>query len=356
MSDQEQSTPAQNSGPADTEEFAAFAEAFGAFDDAEDRDDQAATQEIPREQPESPGEGVAPVQDGHAPTPADGDEEKSPEDLEELRKKAHGYESMMGRLRKEQEERRKLEEALARVRQQEQEQQRLAQQRPVQPQHSQPLPMAEIPAELKDEADKFSSEYPELVPLLRFPGKEGQKLRKLLQEYGPDVAATHGNSVMAQYKLAVTEQQMRQQFSQYDQRVQQQQHEMQQRFENERRNSHYSSIYEAVPEYGSMATDPSRRADLETYHAHLSDWVDGKPHREAQQLLHILRQGDAQSVVQVLRQFNSEQSTGRNHVDQNARRQAAHAAAAIPSRASAPPRGKPDPNDVRSAFKDAFGA
>jgi len=237
---------------------------------------------------------------------------------------------------------------------------RQMQQQPVQqtaPVQQQSLPRAEIPEEIQDEAKNFERDNPELAPLLYYPGKEGKKLRKLLGDFGPDVAGIYGDSVMSQYKLTQAEQQLQGRLTQSEQKITQQQQEMQARLENERRQAHYHQIYSAVPEYGEIATDPSRRADLEAFHTDLSAWVENKPHREATQLFQILRQGDAASVTQVLRHFHQEQSTGSpGAVPSAQRRSAAHAATAVPSRSSGPPRGRPDPNDTYSAFREAFGS
>ena len=343
MSEHEVISPVQD-GPEDPgdETSSAFAEAFADTD--------------PENQEEAPTE----PHDSHA-SPSTQADEDIPEDLrkagqkydsmegrlrkerEELERKAREYENIKSQLQIAQEERRRITEALIEARQQP------AQAAPAQQQ----LPIAEISEDVRDEAEVFAKEYPELSPLLFYPGREGQKLRKLLKDYGADVAATHGNSVMANYKMAQTETQVRQQFQAYDHRTQQQQQEMQARLENERRQAHYHQIYSAVPDYAAIATDPSRRADLETFHARLSDWVESKPHREAARMLDILRQGDARSVVTVLSQFQSENHQSARPSD--ARRSAARAATAIPSRASAPPRGAPDPHDTQGAFREAFG-
>jgi hypothetical protein len=346
MSDSEMIAPEEDHGPDDQEQsFSAFAEAF--------RDD-------PEAEPAAPEEDHGPAED------AEGEAEDVPEDLrkagqrydsmegrlrkerEELERKAQEYEALKAELQAAQTERRRVTEALIQARQGQQPAQQAAPAK-------QPLQLAEIPEAIKDEAENFAREYPELTPLLRYPGKEGEKLRKMLGEYGVDVAATHGRAVMAEYKLFQTENNVRRQFGNLEQRAVQQQREMQQRLENERRQAHYHQIYSAVPEYAQMATDPSRRSDLQAYHARLTDWVESKPHREASRMLNVLRRGDAPSVVEVLTRFQTEAANNQPARHANARRSAAMAASAMPSRATSPPRGAPDPNDTQGAFREAFG-
>lgn len=358
MSEHEAIAPAPDGGPDDpgNELSAAFAEAFGGISEPEPKPE--ATQDS-----QEPHDTHASQDSQDSQDLADDDE--APEDLhkadqrnkstegrlrwakEDLERKAREYEQLQAELKAVNEERRKITDALIQARQQPQQ--------PAQAAPAQQLPMAEIPEELKEEAENFSREYPDLVPLLRYPGREGVKLRKLLADYGPDVAAAHGNSIMAQHRLAQTEAQVRQQFQAYDQRTAQQQQELQRRLENERRQAHYQQIYQAVPDYASIATDPSRRADLEAFHARLSDWVEAKPHREAARMLDVLRQGDAPSVISVLTQFQQEQSSEQPPAAQSGRQAAARAAAAVPSRSSGPPRGRADPNDRHAAYREAFG-
>lgn len=372
MSEHEANAPAQNpqGGPADAhvepqdDLSAIFAEAFG--------EPEASGTPADAGSPPAPADpsNAAPAQNPQG-GPASGGDEEIPEELrkagqradsmagrlrkerEELERKRQDYEKIMAELQATQEESRKLDEDLAQVRQN-RAVQPASKAAPAEPAAS--LPMVEIPDELKDEARDFEREYPDLAHLLRYPGKEGETLRKLLAEYGPDVAATHGNTVMAMYRLTQAEADVRQKIEQLGQHTQQQQQEMQTRLENERRQAHYTQIYEAVPEYGAIAEDPSRRAELEQFHAALSDWVDSRPYREASRMLEILRQGDAPAVINVLKAFQAEQSTGRTEAPNAARRAAAQAAAAVPSRVPRPPtRGRPDPNDAHAAYREAFG-
>ena len=365
MSDEQTLPVEEQGGPGEDDLTSAYAEAFG--------DDQPAGK--PLEEPEN----IPPSDEVGTDESGDGDGEPE-EDDEQLKKRAHSYDSAMGRVVKEQdvlrrkaaeyervketlkqtlEEQKKIEAAMEEARRRQQE----LGQRPPQPMGQQalpqsgPLPMAEIPDDIKEEAASFTRDYPELAPLLHFPGKEGQKLRKLLADYGPDVASIHGNAVMANYRLAQAQEQFQGQLTQSEQRVLQQQQEMQARLENERKQSHYERIYTSVPDYAALATDPSRRQELEQFHSALSEWAESKPHRDYAQISQILKQGDADSVVHVLRQFQSEQQfSGVQQPAHSGRQAAARAAQAIPSRSSGPPRGRPDPNDIHSAFREAFGS
>lgn len=366
MSEQDQTLPTEEQGgPGEDDLTGVFADAFR---DGQPKEEPATETE---QEPPSEEAGTEPAEDG---TGGDG------EDVEELKKQAHGYDSMMGRVVKEQDvlrrkaaeyervkqtlaqtlaEQKKVEQAMQEASRRQQE----LGQKPQEPLHQQrlpqsgPVPLAEIPEDIKEEATAFSRDYPELAPLLHYPGREGQKLRKLLADYGPDVASIHGNAVMANYNLQQTRAQFQGQLTQSEQRVLHQQQEMQSRLENERKQSHYERVYTSVPDYAALATDPSRRQELEQFHTALSEWAESKPHRDYAQISQILKQGDADSVVNVLRHFQSEQPfTGSQQPAQTGRQAAARAAQTIPSRSSGPPRGRPDPNDIHSAFRDAFGS
>jgi hypothetical protein len=364
MSEEQVSSPVDDVVPSPEEEMAeAFREAFNEpptdsqDDPGETSPDQGTDGDTGQQVEESPA-GQEPPEEDQAviEKKARGYDSMSgrlKKEEDELRKKAAEYESIVERLRRTQEQRKTYEQQIAQA--QAVQQQPPQDMRPVQipPEHLQPIA---IPEDIADEAKDFEREFPHLAPLLRYPGPEGERLRKLLGEYGPDVASIHAQSVMDRYLLGKAQAELAQKMTTSEQQAYQQQQEMQARLENERKNQHYNHIYKAVPEYAEIATDPSRRSELETYHAALTEWVDSKPAREARGMFEILQQGDAVSVVNVLRQFSQEnQYTGRQ-IASPSRQTAARAAAAVPSRATAPPRGRADPNDEYAAFREAFGS
>lgn len=283
---------------------------------------------------------------------------------EELRRKAEQYEQVKAELRRTQEERRRMDEELARMQgarpAPQQEGHGARQNQPGQPGHqgqtAAPLPMAEIPEEIKEEADAFAKDYPDLTPLLRYPGREGEKLRKLLSEYGPDVAAIHGQAVMAQYQLAQSERKMSERLSQAEMAAQQARQEALQQIEQDRKTKHYAEIGSRHPEVQWIA-DPNRKQDYAAFRKQLDDWVMDRPYREAQHIQHVLAQGTAPEVVALLDTFKQSlkpaQAANGNGAEDRAR--LAQAAAAVPTRPGVPKPGNAPPprDDFSAAWQEA---
>ncbi len=372
------------------------------------KDDQAPAQAAPddafTQQPESeesaPAEeprGTQDTQEPHeshaSPDSHSSQDDKTPEELEALRKKAHGYDSMLGRLQAEQRARQQEQQELARARDE------LARMRghapaPVHqdqqvpqghgnqpaPQHvaptqpAAPLSMVEIPEDIKEEAEAFSRDYPDLTPLLRYPGREGEKLRKLLAEYGPDVAALHGQNVMSQYRMSQAEQQMAQRLSQAEMAAKQAREESLAQVEHDRKARHYAEIGSQHPEVQWMF-DPRKQQDYAAFRRGLDEWVMDRPMREAQYVQQVLAQGTATDVSAILSAYKQSQANGngngadhaaqqaaqqsaqqqaQRHQQEQERARLAQAASAVPGRHHAPrPGGQPPPDDFSSAWQEA---
>jgi hypothetical protein len=326
-------------------------------------------------------------QESDAPRESRESSEKGPaqgESEEELRKKAHGYQSMLGRLQAEQRARKAEREELARMRdemarmrghapapganqgyQGQQPVQGQPQQQGQQQAHQQaqqarePLPMAEISDDIKDEAENFTKDYPDLVPLLRYPGREGEKLRKLLAEYGPDVAALHGQNVMSQYRLAQTERQMGQRLSQAEMAAKQARQEALQQIEQDRKAKHYAEIATHHPEVQWMS-DPQRRNNYAAFRRDLNEWVLDRPQREARHIEQVLASGSAPDIVTLLNEYKRDRQgrqagkdNGQNRSNQE-RERMAQAAAAVPGRPGIPKAGHAPPqDDFQAAWQEA---
>ena len=286
------------------------------------------------------------------------------EDLEEIRRQAEGYKSMLGRLQKEQQERRRIEEEKRRLEQQLQQDASPQRHPGVQAtaQQSGPAPeAAQIPEDIKEDVDSFARDFPEYSNLVQEKGPDGDKLRKRLKDYGPEIASAMAEAISARREASAEIGRLKEARTQEQQAAKQRQAE-----------EHFSRIFSEVPEYGELRTDRSRAEELQQYHNALWEWVGNKSYREAVEMEKALKEGDAPSVSGVLKQFQdetryfgrpegSEESSQRQRQNTQPEapsddvRKAAAQASAVPSRAASPPRGRADPNDERSAFREAFG-
>lgn len=216
--------------------------------------------------------------------------------------------------------------------------------------------MAEIPEDIKEEAEAFSKDYPDMAPLLRYPGREGEKLRKLLAEYGPDVAAIHGQGVMQQYRMHQTEQQMAHRLSQAEQAAQHSREEALRQVETDRKQRHYAEIGNSHPEVQWMS-DPQKKQNYAQFRHELDEWVMDRPLREAQYIQQVLAQGTAPDVIKVLDLFKQsgsapqQQQPDRRNEERDTM---ASAAAAVPGRRAAGPRpgGSSRGSDFGSAWDE----
>ncbi len=294
---------------------------------------------------EGPGEKQSPrPEEGK---PADQDRE---EDLDTLKKKAHGYESMLGRLQREQEERRKLEQRLAQI--------EAGRQHPADQGQARPQPPAQggqgvtdIPPEIKEDVALFEKDFPEYSKLIHESGPDGERLRKRLKDVGPEVTAAMAEGISAR-RIA-------------DERFARlEQDKIQERAAVERQQAadYQDRLLGEVPrEYAELRTSEEKAAELEKYHRDLREWVENKPYREARQLEWTFKEcKDPRTVAAALKQFQNEtRYFGEpEKPDTRPRKetvQAAAQAAAVPSRSQGVPRGKPDPHDEYSAYREAFG-
>lgn len=245
-----------------------------------------------------------------------GDEPAAPQqpagdDVEALKKKAHGYDSMLGRLNKERAEREALEQRLAQL--------ESAQRQPDQPASA----PAEIPDEIKDDFAALSKENPQVAALLKEDTPEGKRLRSALAEYGreyvedkAEVILTRRNleaeiaTVKSHHQLSVAEQ-ARQQF--------------------------FGAIGEKHPDFVGVIGTPEHAP----YMAKVNEWAEAKPYKEAAKLFDVIERGNPQQIVALLDQFKAETSANGEQpaAPTPARRDPrAAAAAAVPSRPTPMPR------------------
>lgn len=363
-----------------------FAEAFGPSSPETDQDQAPAKEEIQdqADQPPEPDQKSSSPEPGPDQAPADGDQSekkeggqedppaepgpdqsdkgKKPEksepgkdkdpDLETLEKKAHGYESMLGRLERERDKNRRLMQELEQIKGQLDQRQGKDGKAPAK---SGPEPIKDIPENLAEDLKVFSVEFPEYTDLIREDGPDGQRLRKGLEKYGPEWAAAAAEGVSARREVHAYKQQLEE-----EKAMEQQARKQAEAQEQERRSrDHFQTLFSEVPEYGELRSNPQRASELEAFHQNLFSWIEEKPYREAARMKQIVEDGDAYSVAEVLKKFQEETRPESNtEGDPPPRRetqQAAAQAAAVPSRSGSPPRGRPDPNDEGSAFREAFG-
>lgn len=258
---------------------------------------------------------------GNEPDPNDGNPEPQgvlhdTEDLEELKRKAHGYDSMLGRLKKEQQRAQELEQLLAGY-------QTPQAVQPQQQMNTQPG----IEENLNAEIGKLPESY---QPLFRENSTEGRRVRKLLEEYGEDHALSVAEIIQSKREMEAYRKQI--------------QTDATKRAEDE----HYRILSNAFPEYAdAFAGDQVKMQELQRS---VNSWINTLPYAHGAEMARIVQAGTPHEVVSMLTEYKKyAEAAGKK----KAVRDNAMTNLAVPSRGGTPPAAQPDPNDFDAAFEEA---
>lgn len=301
---------------------AAFAEI--AADTAPEAPAQAAPgDEQPAQTQHAPQEPEAPAEQPAGPPAGQPDEE-------ELRKKAHGYDSMFGRLESVRAENKALKERLAQL------------ERAVAAPPSQAAPAEQpavaVPEDIREDLEALTKRDPRLAALALEDSQDGARLRKALADYGVDYAEERADVVRLRREL--------------DSKVAAVESTTQQAVRTNAVQTFYATIGAKHPDWVSLATDPQRSHEHEQYMHAVRAWAEAKPYAEGARLFAIMNQGTPTEVIELLDRYKSETRTSTQ-----TRRSGADDALAVPSRSAPPPAGtRVGKDDFDAAFAEAARA
>lgn len=205
--------------------------------------------------------------------------------------------------------------------------------------------------------DEFSKANPELAPLIVEDSKDGERMRRILGEYGADHTATAAEFVIAKRNVLAAE----------AQRVQAARAEVVVR--------HYNTLAENHPEFAEAligVSDEARQQRAE-FTAQIQEWVGRLPYDQGLYASNVLKGGTTAQVSFVIGEFKKSlapaapvapaapqslaatQPAVAQGASDNAQRirRAAEAGIAVPAR-SAPtlPISQPDKDDFSAAFDE----
>lgn len=340
---------------------AADEDSFAAGWDAEDPTDvvaetpkagiaaAAAPEAVPAETPAADVPAAAAVPEVPAPSPAE-EPVLSPEEKSRIANER----SMQGRLEA---ERRKNAELLAQLRS-------LESRAPAQPASpatsltapatslafAQPIKADSVDEEARIQISEFVKANPELAPLIVEDSKDGERMRRILSEYGGDHTATAAEMVVEKRRMVAAE----------AQRVQATQKEIVV--------NHYKRLAADHPEYADAmvgTTDESfaKRAHLQE---EIQAWISTLPYDQGVYAANAIAQGTTDEVSFVLEQFKQSQAAPvapiapaatqaamPAGVNAQRTRRAAEAGLAVPVRSAATlPKSTPDKDDFDSAWNE----
>lgn len=271
---------------------------------------------------------VASQEDDHMPPAQDQEDAPPSDDVDELRRKAHGYDSMLGRLERERREKQELEARLYAL------------------EHQTP-PAPAAPVELSDDVradmDVIRGFDPALADLVAEASPSGDRLRKALEKFGVETTMT----------MAETER-----LSRSVQQVTQMEQARSAQMQTQAMLHHYSTLFEAAPTVGALLTIdrntlqlvpvPGREAEAEKYFSGLDAWVENLPYKQAVQVQQIRQSGSARDVAAVLKDY--EQATMPR---ESVSREQADMLAPVPSRGARPDMQSGEPQTYEDLFNQA---
>lgn len=320
----------QNQMTAEEQAEQEFAAAFADDTAGAPEDDSASFDENP--EPSSQDEDGSDDAPKSAPDQEEPKEEPAKKEMS-MEDKAHGYDSMFGRLEKERAEKARLEAELAQLRSQKAT-------APIdEPASDAPAKddapgTFEIPDELKDDLAVVEQEDPQLAALFAEDSTDGARLRGVLEDYGKDMALIQASAVKStrdvkEQTRAVAE-------------------TVTQTVNHSAEQAHTAAICAAVDGYEDLITNPARAEESQTFHQDLRGWVAGQPYTVAAEKFEVIEKGTPAQVAALINEFKATrgEQTG---TDTNAD---ADAALAVPSKPSPLPKSKGDKNDFDAGWDE----
>ena len=313
----------------------------------EDQDFEAAFNEDDDSQPadgapaqtaaETPGESGDEFEQGEESPPAEpgtegqAEADKTPEkqeptEVEELKRKAHGYDSMLGRLEAERRQRKALEERLAAL-----EKGNAAQ--PVE--QAVTAKVVEVPDEIKADIETLKERDPQLAALALEDSKEGKKIRAALEEYGVDYAEERADAIRLRRDLESKLASIETRTSGVA--------------EATAVNTFYSTVATKHSDWVELATEPTKSDEFHAYMGKVRTWAESKPYSEGRRLFEIMEKGTPAEVIGLLDSYKKDTSQ-----PVKAAHPSAADAMAVPSKSGPPPSKKLAPkDDFDAAFNEA---
>ncbi len=200
-----------------------------------------------------------------------------------------------------------------------------------QPQPEEPKQIESVPEEIADELKELEKVSPAAAKLALEDSPEGAAIRERLVNWGSAMAQDRAEFVLAQRAQAQKE--ATAEAERYAAAV---------RAHND---NFHGTIKRELPEYYAMCNDPARKAEAAKYQQEVYGWIASKPYADAAPLMDIARSGrDANQIVALLKQFESERRGGKNRPDPTG-------ALAVPGRgAPTAPAGVGDKDDFDAGW------
>lgn len=243
-------------------------------------------------------------------------------DHDDLARKAHGYDSMLGRLQAEQ---RKNQDLLDRLSQ-------LEKQQPDAP--AQPSSV-KVSDDLKAELEDLAKRDPRYAALALEDSPEGERLRSGLEEFGVDFAAERADTVLMRRDV--------------DARLNAVQTTATTAAEAAVVQTFYATVATKHDDWVALATNPDKRAEYDQYMSGMRQWAENRPYAEGVEAFRIMEKGTPAEVISLLDRYKESTGTGARSAS------SAADALAVPSRPGPPPsRTRAPKDDFDAGFEEAL--
>ena len=246
------------------------------------------------------------------------------------------YKSLLGRHQRLQDEIRQLRDA----------QQKSLSQQQSQPEQKQSFEKADIPEELKDDVEAFKKQYPEYSALIELKGREGDRIRGILSEYGTNLAAVQAENLVTRLELVKSRQEVSQRVNQQAERQAEIIHEQQ--------------IFSAHPDFASL--EPAKKRE---FLEGMEEWIGNMPFKEARHWNKVFENGKTHETIKLFSEYKrycQNNTTTQNNSQQknnaSRRQQAIDDGLAVPASARGARAGtgvKPDVDVYTSGFLTVCG-
>lgn len=233
--------------------------------------------------------------------------EPEPEDWQ------HKYDSMMGRFKAAQNENKELRDRITALEEAEKKRQQES------------APKEETATETPDLegiADEFR-------PLFAEKSKDGDRVRKMLEDFGPEYAQNYAETVKIRRELADAQAQMKRQD------------------EDERMQRHRTTLAQAAPEYADAIMGRDEQAWNELING-VNAWIDTLPYSEGKRMAQVAQSGTTEEVADMLGRYSKfrkgSKETTRNLAKSNI---------AVPRTGSVQPSTHASKDDFDAAWEEA---
>ena len=224
----------------------------------------------------------------------------------------HKYDSMMGRFKAAQNENKELRDRLTALEEAEKKRQESAQK-------------AEEPKEELD-LEGIADDY---RPLFTEKSKDGERARKMLEDFGPEYAQNFAETVKVRREMEETQAQIKKQG------------------EDERMQRHREALCKAAPEY----TDAIMGKDQQSWNDLINGvnaWIDTLPYSEGKRMAQVVQSGTTEEVANMLGRYTKfrkgSKETARNLAKSNI---------AVPRTGGVPQSAHASADDYDAAWEEA---